>query len=342
MPIAPADIDAFPLHHLERIPPAIKNEDSRPSTSTSQSRPPSAKKSLTQRQKSLSISARRPDEEDPQSHTPSDTAVMLPVIAPAPLRRPSLSVQQFSTHFTQMPPPPTASIPPSPSQSTSRRSSLAPLLIPRPPSASGPPTPISIQPTTSIPPPPSPSRFGPPLYPNMFPPMLGQSPLQRTGYPFSQQPFHPAQPPPPPRFDRPQTAQSPVDYNQPSSEPLNIQHRFPSAAASTTRPRVGGPRREPGQITFTPAQTPDSERFKNPPQPQPLPPGQAVYRPNSLQQLNSARNANTVINNNNTAPPEINSRSQQAADVARQTATINQGQGAGPKGGRRILLPKKY
>lgn len=124
--------------------------------------------------------------------------------------------------------------------------------------------------------------------------------------------------------------------------------RAPPQHMSAPPRRLGGPKREPGTITFTPAQTPDSDRFKNPPQPQPLPPGQHVYRPSSLQpHANHRRDstgsgsgtnkiATTFVNTN----PDGSARSQQASDQARANATRNQVQGAGPKGGRRILLPK--
>ena len=135
--------------------------------------------------------------------------------------------------------------------------------------------------------------------------------------------------------------QSPTDRKRPRGPaPLPSTLVISQAAAKT---RVGGPRREPGQITFTPAQTPDSDRFK----PQPIPttppayiPGQAVLRPapasNTSTGLGTGKIGNTFVN----AAPDANSRAQQAADAAKVNASMNENHGAGPKGGRRLLLPK--
>lgn len=134
----------------------------------------------------------------------------------------------------------------------------------------------------------------------------------------------------------------------PSAHQLNAPHYHHMPASTPAAPRrLGGPKREPGTITFTPAQTPDSDRFKNPPQPQPLPPGQHVYRPSSLQphltrsdSTGSGSGTNKINNTFVNTNPDGSSRSYQASEQARANATRNQVKGAGPKGGTRILLPK--
>lgn len=356
MPIAQRDMASFPRHHLERVPPPNQPE-AVPPTSTFQPQSATPRKPVTRRNKSLSVPIKRPSrDEDPQSQSSSNTSTPLPAIAPAPSRMPppqmasqhhhhhSLSQQVSAAPMSSAPPQPPSHLP---LVSTSRPPSLAPLITPRTPlpHTSPPATPTVIQTPTMATngvtaPPPQPGHFRPGPMSAQYgppPPQLGQYPP-----PGAYQPRHSFPPPiqQTPRGERP-PPHSPVECTTPVDQP---QHRFSisTSAQGPPKPRLGGPRRAPGEITFTNVQTPDSERFRSPSQPPPNQPGQAVLRPgtapNTPNGLGTGKIANTFVN----AAPDANSRSQQAADAARQNATINAVQGAGPKGGRRVLLPKGH
>jgi len=357
MPVAPRDMASFPRHHLERVPPP-NHPEKVPPTPTFQPKSSTPRRTIARRNKSLSVPVKRhPRDEEPQSQSSSDTSTPLPAIAPAPSRMPPPPMaSQHHHHYSlsqQMPPATVSALPPAPPShpaplaSTSRPPSLTPLIPSRQSLShtSPPATPttghLPIMPIHGVPPqPPQPGPFRPgPMLAQYGPPLL-----QLGQYP----PLGAYQPrnsfPPPiqqtPRVERP-PLQSPVESTTPVDQP---QHRF-SISSSTQgppKPRLGGPRRAPGEITFTNVQTPDSERFRSPSQPPPNQPGQAVLRPgtapNTPNGLGTGKIANTFVN----AAPDANSRSQQAADAARQNATINAVQGAGPKGGRRVLLPKGH
>ena len=343
IPVAPRDVHQFPDQHAGWVPGPVQQQAS-PST-PAQTQQIAPKKPVSQRQKSISIAPKRLSrDEDPQSQSSSNTSTPLPTLAPAPSRMPPPSMSSQHHHHqlppTQMlPPQPASAAPPSYIPAPSRHQSLAPLIIPKPMQASPPATPTYAQTPgipAHVPPPPSPSYRGPMFNSNYPPP---PSPVQHVGMTYPPVAAYPPQHYPQPtvtsNIDRLLTALSPVDDKTP--EPFRR-----STPNNGNRPRIGGPRREPGQITFTPAQTPDSDRFKNPPQPQPMPPGQAVYRPSSLQQHGQPPPAPKIATTFVNSTPETSSRSQQAASLAAQNAARNAGQGAGPKGGRRVLLPKSH
>lgn len=351
MPVAPKEVPELGREYLDRIP-RLAQEFRRPValpppiSETMQN--PRPKTPAVRKKKSGSMSARRlTKEEETQSQSSSSTSTPLPVIAPAPSKMPPppASSQHHHHHLPQLSMPP----PPSSLPVFGRHPTLAPLPIPK----NQPPTPASQThsqgPLSShIPPPPSPfqSRPGPvsstyqtPSSTIRGPPhyqMISHPPLQSTFPPQSVR--RPSFEPPPP----PPLQQSPTDPQtiQPQSQPRSQPPRFAlnnTAASQTSRPL--GQRRGSGQITFTPTQTPSSERFTRPPGPPPQLPGRSVIRPTQLGSGTTStpnRLGSVMLN---TTP---DSRAQSAADIARQNAVKNQVQGAGPKGGRRVLLPKSH
>ena len=358
MPIAHRDLQSFPRHSLEKVPSPSPPEEV-PAISAPQPQSSNPRKPIPRRNKSLSVHVKRlSKEEDSQSQPSSNTSTPLPAIAPAPSRMPPppMGSQHHHHHLLPQPmvPTRTGSLPPPlparhSSVSAPRPQSLAPLITSRSsiPQTSPPATPttgqtpiMSAQGHPQGQPAPPPGPFGPgPTLAQHRPPLS-----QPVHYPppgsYQARPSFPLAVQQPPRLERP-TAHSPVGSTTPVEQP---QHRF-SISSSTQGPpkaRLGGPRRAPGEITFTNVQTPNSERFRSPSQPPANQPGQAVLRPgtapNTPNGLGTGKIANTFVN----AAPDANSRSQQAADAARQNATINAVQGAGPKGGRRVLLPKGH
>ncbi|KAK5101173.1 hypothetical protein LTS08_004779 [Lithohypha guttulata] len=417
MPVEPRDIDNFPIEYL--IGPKLYLEYEQ-----IQSRRSANSRATSLRPKSTSLPQKRPSaDQTPYNKPSSNPSASLPNLAIAPSRMPPPpSSSSSQRHHSVLVKPPIAH----PTfvrafcNMASREAHAFPEVaswlqtssqqIPR---ASQPPTTVAqlappASPASSrgslsqphVPPQPSPhqSRQYPPTKTSITSPIATTSPQQFQ--------------PPTTRFDIPQPTtiiqqQLPQPPLPPPSQPAITTTTISSPASDVTqqrrrsinassfpapRPRLGGPRREPGQITFTPAQTPDSDRFKNPPQPQLLPPGQSAYRPSSLQPHHHNSYTTNINNNNNNnhhhnipellAPttttttgqnltpaqgppsttstststagsttgkitntfvnqnPDATSRSIQAADVARRTATSTQVQGAGPKGGKRVLLPK--
>lgn len=326
-------------------------------------------KSPATRKKKTSISVptrRGTREEEVHSQSSSSTSTPLPNIAPAPPRMPPPPPSN-QHHYHNMPPqgmlPPLSTTPVG--LGFARHSSLAPLIIPKP-SSTPPGTPIYSQgyPQSShLPPPPSPYQPRPSPISSSFQP-LSAGPRPKQSYhpvthpappsPFNSQPprsqnfelgmqrspteqLPPPPPPPPPPAPLAHTTQ-PLQPAQ--STPNSVQpstSRF--ALNNSISPHVSrhlGQRRGSGQITFTPTQTPSSERFTRPPGPAPQLPGRSVIRPAQLGINTSSTHSRSTSGVN----VGSESRGQTAADIARQNAAKNQVQGAGPKGGRRVLLPK--
>lgn len=331
----------------------LLNQASLPSPA-SYSRP---KSPPVRKKKSIPGPPKKPiKEEEPQSQSSSNTSTPLPNIALAPSKMPPppVSNQHHHHHLPQH------TMPPLPSSMTAvstfgRHPSLAPLIIPK--TQSTPPgTPIRNQghPLSShLPPPPSPfqsrpspiigtyqsqhhvQRPLPPYPPNSRPPptspFLSQMPQMPRLPSFDQQ----VQRSPVEQQQRePQREQQPPPLPPPSSNPSRFAINN-SVSPHVSRP--AGQRRGSGQITFTPTQTPSSERFTRPPGPAPQLPGRSVIRPNQL--ANGTASAPNRLGNMMVNTPS-ESRAQSAADIARQNALKNQVQGAGPKGGKRVLLPK--
>lgn len=353
LPDAPRALPALSNDSFQRLtrpiqlPNLLHQSQADPPQSLRPRSPPSRKKKT-----SIAAATRRLTKEDePQSQSSSSTSTPLPNLAPAPLRMPPppSSSQHHHHHMPlhAMPPPPTSTtaVPLFP-----RHSNLAPLIIPKT-SSTPPGTPIHAQgypQSSQIPPPPSPYQSRPSPVTSTFQHQQS-APRALHSYPVVSHPTPPSpflsQTPRSQTFEQP-PQQSSIEQAPPPPPPppppsqLSNQTQAPRFALNNSiSPHVSrhlGQRRGSGQITFTPTQTPSSERFTRPPGPAPQLPGRSVIRPAQL-----ANGMSTPNRSGNAAPSSTpEARAQSAADIARQNAAKNQVQGAGPKGGRRVLLPK--